>query len=327
MGAPVTGAAAWTDINGLQAIGTLGRSDRAAALQAAARQFESFFISQMLKGMRAANSVFAEDNPMNTSEMQFRQELFDHQLSVSLTQGRGIGLAQLLATQLQQRFGADAPATVPATAASAPAFAEGELQARRIDRARSVAHDTTPLPAVLDDALRAVEPLVQRGRRRVSEGLSAGKEAFVRSLLPEARRAAQALGVDPRVLIAQSALETGWGQSILADRAGRSSNNLFNIKAGSYWQGPSVGVNTLEFVNGLPQQQRARFRAYASFADSFADYVDLLVSRPRYAAALANAGDAVRFIRSLAQAGYASDPRYAHKVLDLMRDDAIAGAQ
>ena len=93
------------------------------------------------------------------------------------------------------------------------------------------------------------------------------------------------------MLIAQSALETGWGQSILSDHAGHSSHNLFNIKAGSYWEGRSVGVTTLEFSNGIPQQQRARFRAYGSFAESFADYIALLKGQPRYAAALANGTD------------------------------------
>ncbi len=320
MSAAMAGSAAWTDLGGLQAIGTLARGDRAAGLQAAARQFESFFVSQMLQGMRAANEVLAADNPMHSNEMQFRQELLDRQLSVSLTQGRGIGLADLLARQLQRQYGAPAP-----TSALPPLSDEAQLQARRIDKAASQARTTT-LPAMVGNALRVLEPIARRVRARVAEGLFAGKESFVRALLPEARRAAQALGVDHRVLIAQSALETGWGQSILADHTGRSSNNLFNIKAGSYWQGPSVGVTTLEFVQGLPQPQRARFRAYPTLAESFADYVGLLRSQSRYAAALANAYDPARFIRSLAQAGYATDPDYARKVLDLLGDDAIAEA-
>jgi len=322
MSAAMAGSAAWTDLGGLQAIGTLARGDRAAGLQAAARQFESFFVSQMLQGMRAANEVLAADNPMHSNEMQFRQELLDRQLSVSLTQGRGIGLADLLARQLQRQYGTPAPA--PASALP-PSSDEAWLQARRIDKAASPVRTPT-LPVMVGNALRVLEPIARRVRARVAEGLFAGKESFVRALLPEARRAAQALGVDHRVLIAQSALETGWGQSILADHTGRSSNNLFNIKAGSYWQGPSVGVTTLEFVQGLPQPQRARFRAYTTLAESFADYVGLLRSQPRYAAALANADDPARFMRSLVQAGYATDPDYARKVLDLLGDDAIAEA-
>ena len=212
MSAAMAGSAAWTDLGGLQAIGTLARGDRAAGLQAAARQFESFFVSQMLQGMRAANEVLAADNPMHSNEMQFRQELLDRQLSVSLTQGRGIGLADLLARQLQRQYGAPAP-----TSALPPLSDEAQLQARRIDKAASQARTTT-LPAMVGNALRVLEPIARRVRARVAEGLFAGKESFVRALLPEARRAAQALGVDHRVLIAQSALETGWGKREIIGR-------------------------------------------------------------------------------------------------------------
>ena len=320
-------APAWTDLSGLQSITTLGRSDRAAALQAAARQFESFFVAQLLKGMRAANEVFAAGNPMNTSEMQFRQEMLDQQLGVSLSQGRGIGLAGMLSGQLRQQF--DAPAT---TVASAPPSLQEQLEARRIDApaqqpvlAAQPREVRTSLPPVVSSALALLEPVAKRARETLAP-LFNGKESFVRAILPAARRAAEALGVDHRVLIAQSALETGWGQSILGDHAGRSSHNLFNIKTGSYWEGPSVGVTTLEFSDGIARPQRARFRAYASFAESFADYVGFLRTQPRYSAALANAGDPARFMRSLQQAGYATDPEYARKVLELMGDDAIAGA-
>lgn len=329
-GAPAQSAApaAWTDLAGLHSITALGRADRGAGLQAAARQFESFFVTQLLKGMRSANEIFAADNPMNTNEMQFRQDMLDQQLGVSLAQGRGLGLAEVLGRQLRQQFGA------PETAvAGAGTSVEAQLEARRIDAApRESAPALLPrvaraaLPPVVSSALRILEPVAQHAREKIAAGLFSGKEAFVRAVLPEARRAARALGIDHRVLIAQSALETGWGQSILSDHAGHSSHNLFNIKAGSYWEGRSVGVTTLEFSNGIPQQQRARFRAYGSFAESFADYIALLKGQPRYAAALANADDPARFMRSLQQAGYATDPAYAHKVMQLLADDAIAGA-
>jgi len=282
----------------------------------------------LLKGMRSANELFAADNPVNTSEMQFRQDMLDQQLSVSLAQGRGLGLADMLGREFRQQFGA------PETAvARAGASAQAQLEARRIDAApRDPAPALLPrvaraaLPPVVSSALRILEPVAQQARRAIAQSLFPGKESFVRAVLPEARRAAQALGVDPRVLVAQSALETGWGQSILSDHSGRSSHNLFNIKAGSYWEGRSVGVTTLEFSNGIPSPQRARFRAYGSFAESFADYIALLKGQPRYAAALANTDDPARFMRSLQQAGYATDPEYARKVVELLNDDAIAGA-
>lgn len=320
--------AAYTDIAGLHAIDALGRRDRAAGLAAAARQFESFFVAQLLEGMRAANAVFALGNALNTGEMQFRQDMLDQQLSVSLTQGRGLGVADMLARQLQEQFG-----PVEARARLAAADGQRELDERRLDTpALSGPHATIPrsvraaLPTVVSSALKLLEPLGPPADDGERPRPFSGKDDFVRALLPEARRAASEIGVDPRVLIAQSALETGWGQSILGDHVGRSSNNLFNIKAGNYWEGPSVGVTTLEFSEGIPRPQRARFRAYSSIAESFADYVALLRGQPRYAAALANADDPWRFMRSLQQAGYATDPEYARKVIELLRDDAISGA-
>ena len=118
-GAPAAGPAAWTDLAGLRSITALGRSDRGAALEAAARQFESFFVSQLLKGMRAASEIFAADDPLNTTEMQFRNEMLDQQLAVSLTQGRGLGLGTVLAQQFRQQFGAPAEAVAARAGASA----------------------------------------------------------------------------------------------------------------------------------------------------------------------------------------------------------------
>jgi len=322
-------SAAYTDISGLHSIEALGRRDRAAGLAAAARQFESFFISQLLKGMRAANAAFAIDNPLNTSEMQFRQDMLDSQLSVSLAQGHGLGVADMLTRQFRRQFG-----VVEAGARLAHADTARQLEERRVDtplpRARAgsamPASLRAALPPVVRSAIALLEPAAVSAPEPRRSARFGDKESFVRALLPEARRAAAELGLDPRVLIAQSALETGWGQSILNDHVGRSSLNLFNIKAGSYWEGPSVGVTTLEFDNGIPRPQRARFRAYGSIAESFRDYIALLRGQPRYAAALANAEDPWRFMRSLQQAGYATDPEYARKVIELLRDDAIAGA-
>ncbi|MFM7273739.1 MAG: glucosaminidase domain-containing protein, partial [Gammaproteobacteria bacterium] len=185
-----------------------------------------------------------------------------------------------------------------------------------------------PLPTVLREAVEAIGPAVDAVRERVAalrERFS-DKKSFVEALAPHAREAAARLGVDHRLLIAQAALETGWGQSILGDSAGRSSMNLFNIKAGSYWQGPSVGVKTLEFRDGAPRPERARFRAYGSFAESFGDYANLLLGNGRYRDAVDNAANPAAFVQGLTRGGYATDPAYASKVLRLFRDPVIAEA-
>lgn len=147
--------------------------------------------------------------------------------------------------------------------------------------------------------------------------------AFVDAIEPHARRAAGELGVDPRVLVAQAALETGWGRYTIARPDGGSSFNVFNIKAGDHWEGPRVAVPTLEYRDGIAHRERAAFRAYGSLAAGVDDYV-ALIRGERYRGARAGAGDAGAYVRNLAEAGYATDPDYADKVLGLMARPEIA---
>ncbi|WP_217126673.1 flagellar assembly peptidoglycan hydrolase FlgJ [Hydrogenophilus thiooxidans] len=148
---------------------------------------------------------------------------------------------------------------------------------------------------------------------------------FVRQLLPAAQRAAQALGVAPEYLLAHAALETGWGSAMLKHPDGRPSNNLFNIKAGSDWDGERVRVRTTEYVAGRPQTQIAEFRAYPSIEAAFADYVRLLSENDRYAR-VRNARTPEAFAHALATAGYATDPAYAKKLTRLIRHEALHSA-
>ncbi len=149
------------------------------------------------------------------------------------------------------------------------------------------------------------------------------QQAFIKDLWPFASKAAEELGVEPEVLIAQSALETGWGQKVITDEHGLSSLNLFGIKADGRWQGDHATVTTLEFREGVAQQERASFRSYPSRADSMSDYVDFIKNGSRYASALANASGAGSYLNALQQAGYATDPAYAQKISGIMSDDAF----
>ncbi|HET8905296.1 MAG TPA: flagellar assembly peptidoglycan hydrolase FlgJ, partial [Saccharospirillum sp.] len=140
-------------------------------------------------------------------------------------------------------------------------------------------------------------------------------EAFIESLLPHAEQAAQRLGVEPRILVAQAALETGWGRSMIKDDQGANSFNFFGIKADQRWQGAVADTQTHEYVEGNRISIRDAFRAYEDPSQSFNDYVDFLKNNPRYQAALDQVDDPERFVRSLQSAGYATDPEYANKIL------------
>jgi flagellar protein FlgJ len=155
-----------------------------------------------------------------------------------------------------------------------------------------------PVPA----APKAAEP-----------GKPVSHEDFLSSLLPMAESAGAEIGIDPKMLVAQAALETGWGRHM----AGR--NNLFNIKAGRGWSGDTSEVSTTEYRDGAPAKERAKFRAYESPEESFADYARLITGSKRYEGALASSGDPERYIRNIHNAGYATDPEYADKVLRIYR--------
>jgi flagellar protein FlgJ len=140
------------------------------------------------------------------------------------------------------------------------------------------------------------------------------RREFVEKMLPHARAAALQLGVDERSVIAQAALETGWGRSQPADGSGQS-HNYFGIKAGRGWHGESVHSSTTEFSDGVAGRERAQFRAYGSVAENVNDYVRLLSGNPRYASALNTGSDVRAFATALQRGGYATDPRYADKIV------------
>lgn len=147
--------------------------------------------------------------------------------------------------------------------------------------------------------------------------------AFIQRLLPAASQAAKQLGLEPLALIAQAALETGWGQRMFKTSAGVESHNLFGIKATGNWQGNVAVVDTLEYRQGVAQKEKARFRAYDSPEQSLQDYVDLIRQNPRYQAALAVASDAKSYFRQLQAAGYATDPNYAEKIVSVLEGKAF----
>ncbi|MEM9604219.1 MAG: flagellar assembly peptidoglycan hydrolase FlgJ [Pseudomonadota bacterium] len=147
-------------------------------------------------------------------------------------------------------------------------------------------------------------------------------EQFVHAVMPHARSAAQAIGVDPRVLVAQAALETGWGQHVPHD-ARTAGFNLFGIKADARWQGERVAWNTLEHDGVEFRPTRAQFRAYAGVEQAVNDYVDFLRDNPRYEPALARAEDADAYVEALHAAGYATDPDYADKVLSILHGNRL----
>ncbi len=246
-----------------------------AGIRAAAQQFESLFIGMMLKGMREANAAFAENSPLSSPELTMHQEMLDQQWAIHMAESGGIGLAPIIEAQLR---GERAPAATDAPA-SGP-------EAR---------------PALTARALGFKAPEF------------ADRQAFVARLLPELRQALEGLPLKPEQVLAQSALETGWGQRVIHGPEGESSHNLFGIKSDHRWHGDSVEVRTLEFVDGRPQARAERFRSYPDVAAAVRDYVSFLRADPRYSEVL-EAGDTESFASAMQRSGYATDPDYGRKI-------------
>lgn len=167
------------------------------------------------------------------------------------------------------------------------------------------------------------KPQVSHSRGGQKSSISSTQENFVMMLKPHAEKAAAELNINPDVLIAQVALETGWGKHVIHDKQGENSFNLFNIKAGGQWQGDKVNVSTLEYRDGIAANQKADFRKYTDYADSFSDYVRLMKNNSRYEQVLQKGGDSAAYAEALQSAGYATDPEYAQKIKRLLNSDVI----
>ena len=146
---------------------------------------------------------------------------------------------------------------------------------------------------------------------------------FVKSVWPYVKQASNLIGIDPKVLMAQAALETGWGQFIAKDTDGSSSHNLFNIKAPKAFSDSAVDIKTTEFVDDTPMKVVASFKKYPSIQHSISDYISLITTNKRYQVALANAADPKRYLDELQAAGYATDPNYANKIVSIYKGDEL----
>ncbi|HHB11750.1 MAG TPA: flagellar assembly peptidoglycan hydrolase FlgJ [Chromatiales bacterium] len=301
-------ALVYTDFSGLTALRAQAQRDPKAALAEAARQFEAYFIQQLLKAARDAGMG---GGLLDGEQSGFYQELYHQQLAIALARTGRFGIARIL----EQQVGAG----IPQPGSTAPVVPSPAGVPSAVQRAR-MGHGAGP-----GLETRSSEVTGGRGEARPEETnpAFASPADFVTRLWPHARRAAARIGVDPRVLIAQAALETGWGRALPRTPEGRSSHNLFGIKAHGAWRGPVAPARSLEFEGGAMVARRAAFRVYESYAESFDDYAAFLQHNPRYARALQEAADPERFVRALQRAGYATDPNYAEKVLGILRMEEV----
>jgi peptidoglycan hydrolase FlgJ len=217
-----------------------------------------------------------------SNEMGMYQDMFDKQVALTMSQHQDLGIGRLLKRQLSGKPSPAAPKTAGATDGT-------ESAAGGIASAGGTAAALAQTPA-----------------------------EFVDKVLPSIRRAASALGVNPMGLLAQAALETGWGQRMPRNADGSASLNIFGVKAGEEWTGARATADTLEFSNGVATPRRSAFRAYGSIEESVNDFAGLLKDSARYRGAVAAGGDAQAYIQSIGKSGYATDPEYANKLNQIL---------
>ncbi|PSW11137.1 flagellar assembly peptidoglycan hydrolase FlgJ [Photobacterium rosenbergii] len=315
-----------------------GKDGEQASLQAAAEQFEAIFTQMMFKSMREANSAF-ESDLMSSRNTKFFEQMHDEQMASELSRSNSLGLADMIVQQLGAHQDVDSVKQSDGTLDKGQSFIElgkdgkylpferqdfsaGRRAESHPDKSDSAAG---PKPVISEAEISQIanKAIAQRNMESTLSAAPVSKQqpesfdspqAFVTHMAPYARRTANVLGVDPAVLIAQAALETGWGKKVISNAAG-NSNNLFNIKADPSWKGDKMATQTLEYHQGIAVQERAAFRSYDSFDESFNDYVQFLKQNPRYSVALENTQDPKAFINEIHKAGYATDPRYSEKVM------------
>ena len=303
------------DIKGLDTLRQAAQSGDKAALEEAAKQFEAIFVQMMLKSMRKAQDVLADkDSAFNSEQVKFYRDMHDQQLATDLSSNGSIGLAGIIVRQLGQLGEGYMPAGVIRN--------DGDLST--LNR-QSVVSTQIAQHVVLGDSGLNNQAST---RQDLSKSLPSFKSAaftdaqsFVEQLYPVAQEAAEKLGLDPKALLAQAALETGWGKHMIHNVDGENSHNLFGIKANRSWQGDRAVIDTVEFEQGIASTKKQPFRVYANFGDAMHDYVNFIQKNPRYEQAVSQTDSPQSYFSELQKAGYATDPEYANKVISVFESE------
>ena len=311
----VTAASNYFDLQGLERLRQKTKTNDKETIREVANQFESMFAAMLIKSMRQANEAFETESPFNNQQTKFYTDMQDKQLALDISRHGTLGLADALVRQLDPTS-IKRPQSIPENQLMMPnAEKAKDFSLQKEEEKAQVFNKPDQLQASIHDQKQAVD--------KTEKVDFSSPNSFIETLLPYAKQAAKALGVSPEVIIAQSALETGWGQKILQKPNSESSFNLFNIKSHQNWQGESVNKSSLEVEDGVGVQRQSNFRVYDNLQESFKDYIDFITKNQRYEQALQQNNGAEGYIEELQRAGYATDPRYADKIKTIMNSESF----
>lgn len=316
------------DVKSIDDLHLMAKQNPDEALQKAAQQFEALFMHMLLKSMREATP---KDGLFDSQQTQFITQMYDQQLAQHIST-KGIGIADMMVKQLARSNNSIDPKT-------SINEADAILSTINFINQSSVAKDGHP-----NDKSRQLWPNSQASfnaavpvgkiNSPTEESIAAIQTEtkikklpsysadFIDKLLPHAKTVSQSTGIPSHFMLAQAALESGWGKHEIRHADNSPSYNLFGIKAGANWKGDVVETVTTEYINGVPQKMVEKFRAYNSYAEGFNDYAKLLLDNPRYAKVL-KSNDAATFANGLQRAGYATDPLYADKLIRILNSEVL----
>lgn len=277
------------DGKSLDALRSQARQEPDKALAAAAKQFEAVFMSMLMKSMRDATP---QEGMFDSEQTKMFTSMLDQQLSQNLGGSRGIGLADMMVKQLGRQ--------------------------REYAQGKNAEQPAMPADQAIKNAATASSVSVRTNNALPSAYNENAQQDFVQRMLPHATLASRETGLPAHQMIGQAALESGWGRREILNADGSNSFNLFGIKAGANWKGKVAEVKTTEYHNGVASKPTEKFRAYDSYADSFRDYARLLSENPRYAKVLEQGESVQGFARALQNSGYATDPKYAEKLVQVI---------
>lgn len=294
----------YTDLQSLERLRYQSKKDSNSVKKEVAQQFEAMLMQIVMRSMRDANKALSSDLFGNSDQMDFYQDMFDKQLSL-LTSDSGTGFAQIVEKNIDQQYASQNNKPDTTIKKPTPQELKHNKPLFQLDRQSETTAKTV---------ISTYEKLPPAPPKKT---VFSSQEEFVKTLWSAAKSAAKSIGADPKVLLAQAALETNWGKKIIPQDKNRSSFNLFNIKADHSWEKQTVAMNTLEQKDGVLSKAKSVFRSYDSFVESFKDYAQFLKQNGRYSEALKKAADPHQFIQALQSAGYATDANYADKILKI----------
>jgi flagellar protein FlgJ len=288
-------SAAW-DAQSLNELKVKAGQDPKANIRPVARQVEGMFVQMMLKSMREA---LPKDGLFSSDSTRLYTSMYDQQIAQQMTAGKGLGLAEMMVKQM--------------TDGQAPVEPGDQMQQVPMK------FDLETVNTYQNQALtQMVRKALPRAPENDDEPMSGDSKDFLAQLSLPARLASQQSGVPHHLILAQAALESGWGQRQIKRENGEPSFNLFGVKATPNWKGPVTEITTTEFENGEAKKVKAKFRVYSSYLEALSDYVGILTRNPRYAA-VTNAATAEQGAQALQSAGYATDPKYAQKLTSMIQ--------